>query len=105
MCIRDSHYLYTHRDRRAVEQLEQDGLWSLFSDGVTSEDGFPPVSYTHLDVYKRQVFNSADAILACDDKALTWLRLRRAGIPMPRTLLAPKTFSTVGYPQTGFRCV
>ena len=34
------HYLYTHRDRRAVEQLEQDGLWSLFSDGVTSEDGF-----------------------------------------------------------------
>lgn len=35
------HYLYTHRDRRAVEQLEQDGLWSLFSDGVTSEDGFP----------------------------------------------------------------
>lgn len=35
------HYLYTHRDHRAVEQLEQDGLWSLFSDGVTSEDGFP----------------------------------------------------------------
>lgn len=35
------HYLYTHRDRRAIEQLEQDGLWSLFSDGVTSEDGFP----------------------------------------------------------------
>ena len=31
------HYLYTHRDRRAIEQLEQDGLWSLFSDGVTSE--------------------------------------------------------------------
>ena len=24
-----------------MEQLEQDGLWSLFSDGVTSEDGFP----------------------------------------------------------------
>ena len=38
------HYLYTHRDRRAVEQLEQDGLWSLFSDGVTSEDGFPHTS-------------------------------------------------------------
>ncbi|HIS42637.1 MAG TPA: HAD-IA family hydrolase [Candidatus Limiplasma pullicola] len=35
------HYLYTHRDRRAIEQLGQDGLWSLFSDGVTSEDGFP----------------------------------------------------------------
>lgn len=49
-----------------------------------------------------RVFNSADAILACDDKALTYLRLKRAGLPMPRTILAPKTFSTVGYPQTGF---
>ena len=29
-----------------------------------------------------RVFNGASAILACDDKALTWLRLRRAGIPM-----------------------
>lgn len=34
------HYLYTHRDRRAVEQLEQDGLWPLFDDAVTREDGF-----------------------------------------------------------------
>ena len=49
-----------------------------------------------------RVFNSADAILACDDKALTWLRLKRAGIPMPRTILAPKTFANVGYPQAGF---
>lgn len=35
------HYLYTHRDRRAIEQLTQDGLWPLFQDAVTSEDGFP----------------------------------------------------------------
>ncbi len=49
-----------------------------------------------------RVFNGASAILACDDKALTWLRLRRAGIPMPRTILAPKTFANVGYPQVGF---
>ena len=31
------HYLYTHRDRRAVEQLEQDGLWSLFCLLYTSD--------------------------------------------------------------------
>lgn len=35
------HYLYTHRDWTAVEQLESDGLWELFSGGVSKEDGFP----------------------------------------------------------------
>lgn len=35
------HYLYTHRDVAAVEQLKQDGLWPLFSDFVIKEDGFP----------------------------------------------------------------
>lgn len=35
------HYLYTHRDRLAIEQLNRDGLWPLFSDAVTRVDGFP----------------------------------------------------------------
>lgn len=35
------HYLYTHRDRRAVDKLKQDGLWPLFSDAVLRTDGFP----------------------------------------------------------------
>ena len=35
------HYLYTHRDGRAVEKLKQDGLWNLFSDVVLRTDGFP----------------------------------------------------------------
>lgn len=34
------HYLYTHRDMRAVEQLKEDGLWPLFTDAVTKDDGF-----------------------------------------------------------------
>ncbi|HIU19433.1 MAG TPA: HAD-IA family hydrolase [Candidatus Limiplasma stercoravium] len=34
------HYLYTHRDRDAVRRLEADGLWPLFCDAVTREDGF-----------------------------------------------------------------
>ncbi|MEA4999263.1 MAG: RimK family alpha-L-glutamate ligase [Candidatus Limiplasma sp.] len=48
------------------------------------------------------VFNSAESILRCDDKSLTYLTLRQAGIPMPRTILAPKTYPAFGYPDTGF---
>ena len=35
------HYLYTHRDHKAVDQLEKDGLWALFDDAVLRTDGFP----------------------------------------------------------------
>ncbi|MDD3214837.1 MAG: HAD-IA family hydrolase [Eubacteriales bacterium] len=34
------HYLFTHRDHRAVDQLATDGLLRLFTDCVTREDGF-----------------------------------------------------------------
>jgi len=57
---------------------------------------------TQLEQRGLPVFNSADSILRCDDKALTYLTLRRAGVPMPATILAPKTFPAVGYTQTGF---
>lgn len=46
-CLRElkaagcSHYLYTHRDRRAVRELMKDGLWDCFTDAVTREDGYP----------------------------------------------------------------
>lgn len=49
-----------------------------------------------------RLFNSAQSILWCDDKALTYLRLKEAGIAMPRTILAPKTFPGVGYPDLSF---
>ena len=49
-----------------------------------------------------RVFNSAQSILWCDDKALTYLKLKETGVPMPRTILAPKTFSAVGYPDLTF---
>jgi len=49
-----------------------------------------------------RVFNSAQSILWCDDKALTYLKLKEAGIPMPRTILAPKTFPNIGYPDLSF---
>ena len=49
-----------------------------------------------------RLFNRADAMLRCDDKALTYLSLLPTGLPMPRTILCPKTFPAVGYPQTAF---
>ena len=35
------HYLYTHRNHTAVDQLKRDGLWELFDDAVLRTDGFP----------------------------------------------------------------
>lgn len=55
-----------------------------------------------LEALGMRVFNSAQSILLCDDKALTWLTLHRAGIRMPRTILAPKTFSNIGYTDLSF---
>jgi RimK family alpha-L-glutamate ligase len=43
------------------------------------------------------VFNSAKAIEICDDKSLTHLTLMNSEIPMPRTIIAPKTFENIGY--------
>ena len=40
--------------------------------------------------------------MLCDDKALTYLALKRANIAMPKTILVPKTFPNVGYPDTQF---
>ena len=48
------------------------------------------------------VFNSAAAIATCDDKIKTALALARQGVPMPRTIFAPKTFEGVGYASLDF---
>jgi RimK family alpha-L-glutamate ligase len=48
------------------------------------------------------VFNPANAIALCDDKSLTYLALKRIGVPMPRTIILPKTFPNVGYTNTDF---
>jgi RimK family alpha-L-glutamate ligase len=48
------------------------------------------------------VFNSSRAIEVCDDKSLTHLTLMNAGIPMPRTIISPKTFENIGYTNYNF---
>lgn len=46
------HYLYTHRDRKAVRQLAMDDLAGYFTDFITRDDGFPdkpaPDALQHL---------------------------------------------------------
>lgn len=39
-----------------------------------------------------KVFNSAEAIETCDDKALTFIKLKNTDIKMPKTFAAPMTF-------------
>lgn len=49
-----------------------------------------------------RLFNCADSIEVCDDKARTYLELLQQDIRMPRTILAPKTFRMEGYPNLDF---
>ena len=42
-----------------------------------------------------RLYNTAGAVAACDDKGETHRRLAAAGIPMPRTLAAPMTYTEV----------
>ena len=48
-----------------------------------------------------KVFNSADAIEACDDKSLTFIKLKNTDIPMPVTFNAPLCFEKK-YPDYTF---
>ena len=49
-----------------------------------------------------RVFNSADAIYYCDNKAYTALLLQKAGVPTVPTFTAPLTYEGVGYNDKGF---
>ncbi|MBO5481123.1 MAG: RimK family alpha-L-glutamate ligase [Clostridia bacterium] len=49
-----------------------------------------------------RLFNSAAAVENCDDKQRTAFCLQRAGVPIPETLIAPKTFDNIGYTELSF---
>lgn len=48
------------------------------------------------------VFNTPDAIRICDSKSETTEALLSSGLPVPRTLVAPMTYETVGYTKDDF---
>ncbi|MFA7637625.1 MAG: RimK family alpha-L-glutamate ligase [Monoglobales bacterium] len=39
-----------------------------------------------------RLYNRAECIRLCDDKALTYLTLYKKGLPIPKTIIAPKTY-------------
>lgn len=39
-----------------------------------------------------KLYNSAESIRLCDDKALTYIKLRENELPIPKTIIAPKTY-------------
>lgn len=45
-----------------------------------------------LELLGVRVFNSAEVIHRCDDKIATYQHLAAAGLPIPRTVIAPKIF-------------
>lgn len=55
-----------------------------------------------LEALGLRVFNSVDALSVCDDKALTHIALAKHGIPMPKTVLVPRTYPYVGYGTLAF---
>ncbi len=80
----------------------------------TNADGLPPkrdfILFLDKDVRLarlleqdgHRLFNSAISIALCDDKSLTYLRLRQKGIPMPETLPVPLTFFPTDWDDSPF---
>lgn len=56
----------------------------------------------YLEMKGLPVFNSSKGIALCDDKSQTHLYLQGAGIHMPKTMIAPMTFSNIGYNNLDF---
>lgn len=71
---------------------------SIFSK--TAKQSYDYVLFTDKDIYLAKmfersgipVFNSAEAIALSDDKIKTYDRLVELGLPIPETIVAPKTF-------------
>ena len=86
MCIRDSLHMLTHNFRKHKEiTLRCLGNFSAFAiaDGVGQFAQYQsrfPVSYTHLDVYKRQIPNCAAAPSS---------RVRGLASSGPKSVIAP----------------
>ncbi len=61
-------YLFTHRDRSAVDQLRQDDLYRYFDDAVLRGDGFPdkPAPDAILHLMRKHGFAPEDAYMIGD---------------------------------------
>lgn len=57
---------------------------------------------TALEKSGMRLFNPAESIRLCDDKSLTHMALSGHDIPMPKTIIAPKTFENIGFTDLSF---
>ncbi len=55
-----------------------------------------------LEGMELKVYNSAQSIADCDDKAATFLKLTETGLRMPKTVISPKKFHGDGLIAEGF---
>ncbi len=55
-----------------------------------------------LERFGWRLFNAAEAVRVCDNKADTAEVLAAAGLPTPRTVVAPMTFPGIGYSKEDF---
>lgn len=50
-----------------------------------------------LELKGLKLFNPAECIRVCDDKALTYITLYKNGIPIPKTIVAPKIYGETSF--------
>ena len=59
MCIRDSHYTIQPRLAKSTDHQIDGLVTAIAQEDRATVHAFQPVSYTHLDVYKRQDVDAA----------------------------------------------
>src|SRR5690625_900129 len=96
-------YFAAHKRKHDVKVLKNDEIINLIQSGtIHSYLGKKPdyILFTDKDVYLAKqleslhipVFNSSSAIEVSDDKIKTYQQLVIADLPIPKTIIAPKTF-------------
>ncbi len=89
----------------SLKLIKTDEICCVLGDGI--KKAFMPdfAIFWDKDVYVAKLlekngvrlFNCAKAIENCDNKAKTCICLHNAGIAIPKTIIAPKTFENIGY--------
>ena len=94
---------------RKIENDQLDSILSISSGKTNWKEKPDFVIFWDKDVKLAQLleaegfllFNNAKAIEICDDKALTFIKLKNTNIKMPKTFMAPLTFASE-YPDYTF---
>lgn len=117
----DKFIQHEHKFEKAVSKLDvdyeivtNDQCMALCSTDCVTTGKIPanddPVLFWDKDIrlgkaleYSgHRLFNSTDAIQLCDDKTLTALAIGGRGLKIPHTVIAPMTYSGIGYPNIDF---